>query len=161
SSWFAKQAEETGAVIPIEVASGLPGALLVRKPAAGATGHVVVCTGDGGTIEAKGSKYGVVAGRVDGRRWDLGIRIPSLHYSESARARPVAAPTASLSVGSSGGLVLQLQRALLERGYQPGLLDGEFGTRTAAALMAFQRAEGEVVDGEAGPETLAALGIQP
>lgn len=52
---------------------------------------------------------------------------------------------------------LEIQRALLARGYDPGPLDGDPGARTIAALTAFQRAAGLVPDGIAGKLTIGAL----
>lgn len=52
-----------------------------------------------------------------------------------------------------------LQRRLVERGHNPGPVDGLYGLRTAAAVAGFQRAAGLVVDGAAGPVTLRALGL--
>jgi uncharacterized protein (TIGR02594 family) len=52
---------------------------------------------------------------------------------------------------------LEIQRALQARGYDPGKLDGDPGPKTIAAVMAFQRARGLVVDGIAGPRTIEAL----
>ena len=44
--------------------------------------------------------------------------------------------------GSRGEMVEVLQRALDEAGFDPGVIDGLFGTRTQAALKAFQKAAG-------------------
>jgi putative chitinase len=59
--------------------------------------------------------------------------------------------------GMSGPEVETLQRALLAHGFDPGHVDGAFGGGTEAALIAFQRSEGMLADGVAGPRTLAAL----
>ncbi|WP_313388609.1 peptidoglycan-binding protein [Achromobacter aegrifaciens] len=67
--------------------------------------------------------------------------------------------TGTLSVRDSGPQVLRLQKALSERGFSPGVNDGEFGQGTAAAVLAFQRSENLLADGVAGPRTLAALGL--
>lgn len=66
---------------------------------------------------------------------------------------------AVLRLGDQGREVKALQRALLARGFNPGLADGEFGGGTLAALLAFQRSEAMLADGVAGPRTLAALGL--
>ncbi|HMA10036.1 MAG TPA: peptidoglycan-binding domain-containing protein [Ramlibacter sp.] len=66
---------------------------------------------------------------------------------------------AVLRLGDKGQAVKALQAALLERGFNPGLVDGEFGGGTQAAVMAFQRSEGLLADGIAGPRTQAALGL--
>jgi peptidoglycan hydrolase-like protein with peptidoglycan-binding domain len=59
----------------------------------------------------------------------------------------------------SASMITEIQRALTEKGYSPGELDGEFGHSTEAAVVEFQRAHGLVVDGEVGPETAAELGV--
>jgi uncharacterized protein (TIGR02594 family) len=53
--------------------------------------------------------------------------------------------------------VAAIQRALKERGYDPGPIDGDAGPLTIAAVTAFQRAQGLVPDGIAGKLTIAAL----
>lgn len=65
---------------------------------------------------------------------------------------------ATLQIGSEGHEVLELQRQLRDRGFSPGALDGQFGSGTQAAVLAFQRSEGLLADGIAGPRTSAALG---
>ena len=66
---------------------------------------------------------------------------------------------ATLNIGMSGNPVKALQRALAAHGFDPGLIDGEFGGATDAALRAFQRSEGMLADGIAGPRSLCALGL--
>jgi peptidoglycan hydrolase-like protein with peptidoglycan-binding domain len=67
----------------------------------------------------------------------------------------------TLKEGSSGPDVTALQQRLQAAGFDPGKVDGEFGPGTEAAVMAFQKSEGLVPDGVAGPRTLAALGLAP
>ena len=61
--------------------------------------------------------------------------------------------------GSAGTEVAKLQRALTKSGFPCGAADGVFGRGTLAALRAFQASEGLLVDGIAGAETCAALGL--
>ena len=61
---------------------------------------------------------------------------------------------------SEGPDVVALQQRLLDRGFNPGAIDGSFGAGTEAAVMAFQRSSGLLADGIAGPRTLAALGME-
>jgi peptidoglycan DL-endopeptidase LytE len=79
----------------------------------------------------------------------------------SSTHRPAAPRTNSaggmLQKGSKGPQVLALQKALAAAGFNPHGLDGSFGPKTQAALLAFQRAAGIVVDGKAGPQTWNAL----
>jgi hypothetical protein len=64
-----------------------------------------------------------------------------------------------LQQGSSGPDVIDLQKKLLQRGFDPGASDGSFGPGTAAAVVAFQRSAGLAADGVVGPQTAAALGL--
>jgi putative chitinase len=61
--------------------------------------------------------------------------------------------------GSIGEDVEELQKRLAARGFSPGNIDGEFSSGTEAAVMAFQRSEGLLPDGVAGPKTLARLDL--
>jgi murein L,D-transpeptidase YcbB/YkuD len=66
----------------------------------------------------------------------------------------------SLKLGASGPDVENLQSQLTAAGFEPGKLDGVFGPKTKAAVMAFQRARGLEVDGIVGPRTWAALDMR-
>lgn len=59
--------------------------------------------------------------------------------------------------GDSGPRVERLQKALAKAGFSPGAIDGEYGPGTEAAVLAFQRSEGLLADGVAGPRTQAVL----
>ena len=61
--------------------------------------------------------------------------------------------------GSTGDTVVTIQKKLIRWGYLDGEADGIYGSRTAAAIRHFQKANGLTPDGIAGPATLAALGI--
>lgn len=65
-----------------------------------------------------------------------------------------------LKEGSSGPQVKKIQNRLKELGFDPGKVDGQFGPGTEAALMAFQKSEGLLADGIAGPQTLQALELK-
>ena len=62
-----------------------------------------------------------------------------------------------LRQGSSGPQVKNLQTLLNAAGFDCGAADGEFGPKTAAALLAFQRAHGLGADGEFGGQSFTAL----
>ncbi len=62
-----------------------------------------------------------------------------------------------LRPGDSGSNVLALQQALNKAGYGTLVLDGKYGTATTNAVRRFQLDHYLVVDGKAGPLTLAAL----
>lgn len=69
------------------------------------------------------------------------------------------AQAATYRQGSSGQAVRTIQDKLVRWGYFDGPVDGIYGTRTAAAVRAFQRQNGLAVDGIVGTQTLAALGM--
>ncbi|MBC8586976.1 LysM peptidoglycan-binding domain-containing protein [Paratissierella segnis] len=71
--------------------------------------------------------------------------------------QPGACPT--LRLGSQGASVRQLQTLLRNNGFDPGPIDGIFGNRTHAAVIAFQRSRGLVQDGIVGVLTWTALGV--
>jgi hypothetical protein len=62
-----------------------------------------------------------------------------------------------LKQGSSGPDVTTLQTRLKQLGFDPKGVDGVFGSRTKAALIAFQKSKGLTADGMGGPATMAAL----
>ena len=59
-------------------------------------------------------------------------------------------PNSILTLGDSGREVKLLQRNLISLGYDTGLVDGVFGSKTEAALKTFQTSVGIVVDGVYG-----------
>ena len=61
--------------------------------------------------------------------------------------------------GSRGDEVTQIQTKLKRWGYYNGNIDGIYGSQTQEAVRYFQRKTGLTVDGIAGPNTLAAMGI--
>lgn len=77
----------------------------------------------------------------------------------SAVAARVVIPSSApvLSQGARGAEVATLQQALRDAGFDPGPIDGDFGPRTRAAVVAFQQARGLTVDGVVGPQTWGAL----
>lgn len=66
-----------------------------------------------------------------------------------------------LRKGDKGEAVIELQRLLIERGYNVGKTgaDGKFGKNTEAAVKAFQQSAGIAVDGVCGPATWDALAM--
>jgi hypothetical protein len=103
-----------------------------------------------------------VEGTVDGRRWDAGVLVPEINVRTPAAPAPVVAPGIVLRVREprmTGKLVKQVQRALVDAGFEPGPIDGEYGGQTSAAVRAFQLRKGLAVDGEVGRLTAKALGV--
>jgi peptidoglycan hydrolase-like protein with peptidoglycan-binding domain len=80
----------------------------------------------------------------------------------SVSSSRVAAQTSRSSLptlreGSSGPAVRDLQTKLKAAGFNPGTVDGAFGPKTKAAVLAFQRAKGITADGIVGPQTWGKL----
>ena len=149
--------------LPAEEAAKTEGAFVLRIPPPGSIGHVVVSDGTGGTVEAHSSADGVIAGSLANRRWDMGILVPGINYDAGS---PVPVPTPKHTIYRlttplmTGSTVKKIQEALQARRFDPGLMDGIFGPHTQAAVIAFQLESGLVGDGEVGPITEAALGLQ-
>lgn len=61
--------------------------------------------------------------------------------------------------GSHSDEVTLIQTKLKRWGYYSGEIDGIFGSATKRAVISFQKKNGLVADGIAGPKTLAAMGI--
>lgn len=62
-----------------------------------------------------------------------------------------------MKLGDKGKTVKMLQTKLAALGYDVGTIDGVFGAKTDAAVRKLQANVGLVVDGDAGPQTLARL----
>ncbi len=65
----------------------------------------------------------------------------------------------TLTLGSRGEEVKQLQQALIDRGYDIGEIDGIYGQKTRDTVKQFQKDNGLTADGIAGEKTLSALKI--
>ena len=70
-----------------------------------------------------------------------------------------AVEAASYKKGSNGAVVTQIQTKLKSWGYYTGTVDGIYGSGTERAVRAFQQKNGLTVDGKAGDQTLAAMGL--
>jgi hypothetical protein len=96
----------------------------------------------------------------DGMHFECGDELIRKFAQDDALGdHPVKAVEPLLCLGDRGPEVAELQRALTAHGAATIAADGDFGRGTLAAVMAFQAANGLVVDDVAGPRTLAALGI--
>ena len=84
---------------------------------------------------------------------------PTPTPTPKATAKPTAtpAPGGSLRIGSKGSDVKDLQSKLISLGYLTGKADGIYGSKTAAAVRAFQKASKLTADGVAGKYTLSKL----
>lgn len=89
------------------------------------------------------------------RKVGIAVLALVLLISTTVLAAPYGSRT--MSPGTFGGDVVELQRRLLTLGYGPGTADGAFGTRTREALTRFQKDYGLVPDGIAGKWTISAV----
>ena len=84
----------------------------------------------------------------------------SIYSAAAPRASSVVAQIGSgqaLQEGDSGPAVRTLQQLLKNLGYYSGTVDGDFGSGTAMAVLAFQRANSLSADGKAGTGTFNRL----
>jgi hypothetical protein len=152
-----------GKRVSVDEAAATVGGIVLRfPPGPGEMGHIAICDGKGGTVEAKGRRYGVVADTVRGRTWNAGVLIPEITYLAPGTTPKVDPPEIVYEPGAphmKREIIFKIQQALATRGFDPGEIDGDYGPETQAAVAEFQRAVGLVVDGAVGPETAEALGI--
>ncbi len=83
---------------------------------------------------------------------------------QSPRQVKTTTPTSTaqpLSQGARGPRVRTLQTLLVAAGFRDSAVDGDFGPRTRAALVRFQRTRGLPPSGQATAETLQALKQPP
>lgn len=153
-----------GIRISVGQAAAIVGAYVLRfPPGPGRMGHIAICDGNGGTVEAKGHAFGVVADTVQGRNWNTGVLIPGIHYDTDVAPVAWLPPKKLYAVGQPNmnpKIVRDIQQALLTAGFNPGTIDGLYGAHTTAAVAAFQKVKGLVVDGQVGVQTAEALDIK-
>jgi hypothetical protein len=162
TGFWARDANTVGNKIEVAKAFITPGAVLLRVPAPNLIGHIVFSDGEGGTIEAHSTRRGVIRSTVQERRWDMGILLPWVQYTEHGVIMPVKPVVVYrlMDPHMKGEGVKAIQRALRDAGYAPGKIDGDFGPKTTAAAYAFQITKGLTPDGEVGPKTARALKLE-
>ena len=80
-----------------------------------------------------------------------------LSGSSSGSSSSSSSSSSVLQLGSSSDAVRTLQQNLKTLGYYSGNLTGNFGEKTKAAVISYQKAKGLTADGIAGGKTLAAI----
>jgi hypothetical protein len=183
-SWIQQRfCASQGQLISVDQAIGTRGALLFNHrddagtpvdpgPTCPPHAHVAISLGDGNTIEAMGTKYGVLVASARNRSWTAGGLIPGCTYGGApAPNPPPPAPTGRpsprvdkpyLVQGATGPAVAEMQQLLIKLGVgrlaQYGAT-GNFFQVTFEAVGLFQeqvrsqRDATMVVDHECGPVT--------
>jgi len=162
TGFFNRDSQNLGTIISVEKACSTPGAFLFRLAVTILPGHIVVCDGLGGTVEAHSHLDGVIKGHISQRRWDFGILIPWIAYHTLTPVVVTGPSTVIYRVKDPlivSDKVGEIQEALIRAGLDPKGVDNIYGQNTAKAVTKFQKKKGLTVDGEVGPETAAALGI--
>lgn len=163
TGFFHRDVKELGIKTTVEKAASTPGALLLRVATTTLIGHIVISDGKDGTVEAHSHNDGVINGKISGRRWDTGILVPDVSYPKPEiiiPVNPLTTPVFRVTKPlTKSPLVGKIQKALLDKGFDPQGIDDTYGINTARAVLAFQRHAGLVEDGEAGPQTAKALGV--
>ena len=139
------------------VADGIPEGVLVclfvRK------GSTMEHTGFGFNGETMECSVGVQYSKTINKKWTH-WGIPTCVAGADPEPGPDPEPgKPTLRQGDSGPYVVEMQEALMARGYNIGSTgaDGKFGRNTKSGLIAFQAQNGLTADGICGPETWAAL----
>jgi hypothetical protein len=183
-SWIQQRfCASQGQLISVDQAIGTRGALLFNHrdgagnpvdpgPTCPPHAHVAISLGDGTTIEAMGTKYGVLVASARNRSWTAGGLIPGCTYGGAPAPTPPPAPPSGrpsprvdkpyLVQGAKGPAVAEMQQLLIKLGI--GQLakygaTGNFLEVTYEAVGLFQeqvRSQQDatmVVDHECGPVT--------
>lgn len=119
--------------------------------------HTGIHIGDGDIIHCTGGK-GVTTGSIHDSGWTH-YAIPKGLYTED-EIKSAEVIGSMLMRGSKGDAVKALQEMLNECGYDCGTVDGKFGSKTEAAVIAFQRAEGLPETGVVDDTTQAVLAMR-
>lgn len=107
---------------------------------------------NGGGVAAK--SYALTYSRIGGY---LRPYYAAMHEEKKEEVKMYDVKLPLLKKGSKGEAVKALQALLNMRGFNCGTADGDFGTKTDAALRAFQLKKGLTVDGECGGQSWTAL----
>ena len=121
--------------ITAQQAARTPGAIAIRKKRPGDRfGHIVICDGDGGTVEAHSRARDVIRDTLSGRRWSSFVLAPGIDYEVGAGGTVEPPPPGILRLRTPfmrGDAVRRVQEALAE------MEDAEL--ETALALLSPQQ----------------------
>ena len=153
-SWAKKKGPDWGTIGTLPE---IPGLALYKD------GHAGYYIGNGYAVEWQGFSWGCVKTQVKKRPWSHWYKLAFIDYGDtSGEQTAVEAVTVYmlgsrlLKNGSSGADVKALQELLNQLGAALEV-DGQFGSKTEAAVKAFQKKAGIKQDGKYGDQTHAAL----
>jgi Transglycosylase SLT domain/Putative peptidoglycan binding domain len=149
----------------------VPAVLLFAAPAHGVTNPQIP------GLQVALKMKGFYKGEIDGvagpltakavRRFqrDAGLTVDGVAGPQTRKAlgrlgRPLFGKRLLISRGMVGWDVAALEFFLVQRGRDPGKVDGRFTRRTERALRAYQKRKRLAVDGVAGPRTLRTFGVR-
>lgn len=127
--------------------------------------HIGVVVDNDWVVEAQGTNAGVVKTRISASKWKYwglgkGMTFDFIpgktNQQVSENPEPSVKKHTTLRKGARGSDVREMQTLLSKDGYDL-VLDGIFGSKTLAAVKAFQKKHNLVVDGIVGPKTWAEL----
>ncbi len=111
-------------------------------------------------VKAFQKKYGLttdgVAGTATLKKLDS-LYSDATKKSDSSSSSSTSTDDGKMRIGSTGSSVKQVQTLLKQLGFYSGSIDGNFGSGTYKAVVAFQRKYGLTVDGIVGSATLKKL----
>ena len=108
-------------------------------------GYIIHCSGE------------VKTGYLSDTTWTNWAIPKGLYDDKTIKNAARIKQVATLKKGSTGPEVKALQEKLKTLGYDPGTIDGNYGTKTVSAVKAFQKDHLLTVDGIAGMATQAAI----
>jgi len=153
-TWAKKKGMDWGT---IDTLPEIPGVALYKD------GHAGYYVGEGWAVEWQGFNAGCAKTQVKKRPWTHWYKLPFIDYGDTSGAQiAVEAVTVYtlgsrlLKNGSSGADVKALQELLNQLGAALEV-DGQFGSKTEAAVKAFQKKAGIKQDGKYGDQTHASL----
>ncbi len=142
--------DECRAISKNELAAG---DLVFKKYAASSkVYHVGVYMGDGSVVHSKGRDDGVIRESIGKTGWNRFGRLKCFGGSTGAAGYYRLLKNTGRPY-MSGADVMTVQAALLDKGVNPGGIDGVYGPATEAAVKAFQKANALEADGIVGPKT--------
>lgn len=124
-------------------------------------GHIGIYEGKGKVLEFRGTDYGCVRTELAGRGFNYWGKLKDVDYGD-AKIDPTKWNVYRLLKYAKpmlrGDDVKELQTRLNVAGFDCGKIDGIFGKKTEAAVMAYQKDKKLTVDGKAGKNTITKLG---